>query len=345
VYYTVVYQLNDGTSKTEYWLVPTTSPANLATVRTVPGSGVAAQPVSIQYVNTALATKANDNAVVHLSGTETVTGLKSLATPPNVPVPVNTGDAANKAYVDSAVGTVGAGNFLATAGGTMTGSLTLSGNPATLVAPATVLFDGVVSNAPGFCTYALVNAVNAYCSIAYTYVPHISLTEVRTALPGAAYVTQLVGSLSDGAACEITSSPSVDFYPRYSPPLNELIVVSYRGQGRAIAEVNNPSSIASLATGADNGVRGSARTIKIPQARTPADCENAALAILDDAGLEAWSGAYQTWSDFLPGNAADIFPGDALVVNMPSRSAAFTAIVRQVDRSIGSGERSWILLN
>jgi hypothetical protein len=92
-------------------------------------------------------------------------------------------------------------------------------------------------------------------------------------------------------------------------------------------------------------VRGSARTIKIPQARTPADCENAALAILDDAGLEAWSGAYQTWSDFLPGNAADIFPGDALVVNMPSRSAAFTAIVRQVDRSIGSGERSWILLN
>jgi hypothetical protein len=122
VYYTVVYQLNDGTSKTEYWLVPTTSPANLATVRTVPGSGVAAQPVSIQYVNTALATKANDNAVVHLSGTETVTGLKSLATPPNVPAPVNTGDAANKAYVDSAVGTVGAGNFLATAGGTMTGS-------------------------------------------------------------------------------------------------------------------------------------------------------------------------------------------------------------------------------
>ncbi len=128
-YYTVVYQLDDGTTKTEFWLVPTTSPANLATVRTVPGSGTAAQPVSIQYVNTALATKANDNAVVHLNGTETVTGLKSFALPPNVPAPVNTGDVANKAYVDTAVGTVGAGNFLPVAGGTMTGSLTLNADP------------------------------------------------------------------------------------------------------------------------------------------------------------------------------------------------------------------------
>ena len=129
VYYTVVYQLDDGTTKTEFWLVPTISPANLATVRTVPGSGTAAQPVSIQYVNTALATKANDNAVVHLNGTETVTGLKSFALPPNVPAPVNTGDVANKAYVDTAVGTVGAGNFLSVAGGTMTGSLTLNADP------------------------------------------------------------------------------------------------------------------------------------------------------------------------------------------------------------------------
>ena len=128
-YYTVIYQLNDGTSMTEFWLVPTTSPADLAQVRTIPGSGTAAQPVSMQYVNTALAAKANDNAVVHLSGTESVTGLKTFAVSPNVPAPVNTGDVANKAYVDSAVGTVGAGNFLPVAGGTMTGTLTLSGNP------------------------------------------------------------------------------------------------------------------------------------------------------------------------------------------------------------------------
>jgi hypothetical protein len=203
-------------------------------------------------------------------------------------------------------------------------------NPATLVAPATVLFDGVIENAPGFCAYALVNAANLYCGIAYTYATHISLAAVRTALPNAGYVTQLVGALSDGAACEITSSPSVDFYPQYVPALNELIVVSYRGQGRAVAEVNNPASIAALQSTADNGERGSVRKVSIPSPRTDADCENAALAILDDAVSAAWSGTYQTWGDFLPGSAADIFPGDALAVNVPTRGAVFTAIVRQV---------------
>lgn len=204
-------------------------------------------------------------------------------------------------------------------------------NPATLIAPGTVLFDDVITGAVGFCTYALVNAVNMQCSIAYTYVAHISLAEVRTALPSASYVTQLVGSLSDGAECEITSSPSVDFYPQYVPALNELIVVSYRGSGRAAAVVRNAASVASLQNGSDDGTRGAAREVKTPTARTSADCENAALAMLEDAGGAAWSGTYQTWSDFLPGSADDIFPGDALAVDVPSRSAAFTAVVRQVE--------------
>ena len=70
--------------------------------------------------------------------------------------------------------------------------------------------------------------------------------------------------------------------------------------------------------------------MKTPSARTQADCENAALAILDDADGLAWMGTYQTWSDFFRDGAADIFPGDAVAVNVPSRNAAFTAIVRTV---------------
>ncbi len=129
VYYTVVYQLQPSEVRTEYWVVPTSSPATLAQVRTTPGSGTAAQPVSVQYVNSVLAAKANDNAVVHLAGTETVTGTKSFSTPPNVPTPVGTSDVTNKAYVDAAIANVGAGNYLPTAGGAMTGPLTLSASP------------------------------------------------------------------------------------------------------------------------------------------------------------------------------------------------------------------------
>ena len=204
-------------------------------------------------------------------------------------------------------------------------------DPATMVAAATVLYDGVIADAPGFCAYVLVDAINMQCSVAYTYAAHISLAEVRMALDGTTYVTQVVGPVSDGASCEIASSTTLDFYPQYVPPLNALIVASYRGSGRAVAEIVNSASIAALTSGADNGERGMVRTMKTPSARTQADCENAALAILDDAcGGPAWSGMYETWSDFLPGGAGDIFPGDAVAVNVPSRGAVFNAIVRQV---------------
>jgi hypothetical protein len=129
VYYTVVFQLGPGDVRVQYWVVPTTTPANLAAVVTTPGSGTAGQPVSLQYVNSELATKANDNAVVHLAGTETITGTKSFSAAPTVPTPTSSGQIANKGYVDSAVSTVGSGNFLSTAGGTMTGPIVLPANP------------------------------------------------------------------------------------------------------------------------------------------------------------------------------------------------------------------------
>jgi hypothetical protein len=130
VYYSVTYQLGPGQVKTESWIVPTTSPASLATVRATPGSGVAGQPVSMQYVNSALATKADDSSVVHLGGAETIAGAKTFAMAPSVPAPTNATQVASKGYVDDALANVGAGNYLSTAGGTMTGPLTLSGAPA-----------------------------------------------------------------------------------------------------------------------------------------------------------------------------------------------------------------------
>ncbi|MFZ0805367.1 MAG: hypothetical protein WAN03_04260 [Candidatus Sulfotelmatobacter sp.] len=124
VYYSVTYQLGPGEVKTEYWLVPvSTTAVNLAAVRTTPGSGEATQPVSMQYVNSELAT------VVHLGGTETITGTKTFSTSPTVPAPTSSAGIANKSYVDSAISNVGAGNYLSTAGGTVTGPITLPANP------------------------------------------------------------------------------------------------------------------------------------------------------------------------------------------------------------------------
>ena len=203
-------------------------------------------------------------------------------------------------------------------------------NPATQVAPATVLFDGVIANAPGFCTYALINAGDIQCSLAFTYIWLPVDALVRGTPFGGNPVTILAGSLLDGAACQVSTTPDIQFYPEYIPAPNELIQVSYRGQGHAAARVIDSASIAAHQRGGDDGVRGSVREIGVPTPRTSADCEIAALALLDDA-LQGWAGEYQVWSQFLPGGATDIFPGDGLAVNVPSRIAAFTAIVREVD--------------
>ncbi|HTZ96993.1 MAG TPA: hypothetical protein VMB18_11385 [Terriglobales bacterium] len=211
-------------------------------------------------------------------------------------------------------------------------------NPATEVAPATVLYDGVISGAPDFCTYALVNAANLQCSVAFTRLIQAVDTEVRSALPGLSYVTQIVGPLSEGSECNVTSSGELEFYSAYVPAANQQIEVRYRGQGRALARVTDPASIAAQQRGVDNGLHGGVRHIKEPLARTAADCENAALAIFDDMTNPAWSGQYECWSDFLPGSANDIFPGDALGLNLPSRGANFNVNVREVEVTVNDLE-------
>ena len=118
----VVLPLDDGTVRTEYWAVPATSPTTIAAVLTTPGTGLGNLAATQQDVNTAVATRALDATVVHLAGTETITGTKQFAVPP---APAGVHDAANKGYVDAAVAIVGAGSFVSKAGDTMTGPLTL----------------------------------------------------------------------------------------------------------------------------------------------------------------------------------------------------------------------------
>src|SRR5260370_39649724 len=57
-------------------------------------------------------------------------------------------------------------------------------NPATQIAPATVLYDGIIANAPGFCTYALINAGSIQRSVAFTYIWLADDALVRSPLPG-----------------------------------------------------------------------------------------------------------------------------------------------------------------
>jgi len=124
-FYVVVYQLDDGTVRKEYWAIPSASPTTIAAVQTTPGTGLANLAVTAQYVDEQVANRAIDATVVHLAGTETITGTKQFAAPPSLPAPAGANDGANKEYVDAAVANVGAGSYVARAGDTMTGPLNL----------------------------------------------------------------------------------------------------------------------------------------------------------------------------------------------------------------------------
>jgi hypothetical protein len=125
IVYTVVYQLNDATVKTESWSVGTSSPETIPQVRIFIGTSTpAGQLATQQYVNAALAN------VVQLSGSETITGAKQFTVAPVVPTPTQAGQAVTKAYVDASVANSGNGNFVSKSGDTMSGPLTLPADPA-----------------------------------------------------------------------------------------------------------------------------------------------------------------------------------------------------------------------
>ena len=82
--------------------------------------------VSRQYLDSSLTAKASDAVVIHNSGDESVTGVKTFAASPLVPTPTISAAAVNKAYVDTALSTVGAGSYVSKTGDTMTGPLLLN---------------------------------------------------------------------------------------------------------------------------------------------------------------------------------------------------------------------------
>ncbi len=111
-YYTAVYHLSDGSTSTEYWVVPTSSTASLASVRAqVMPAAVAMQSVSKQYVDSSVA---NVSAGLMQATGGIMNGPLTLSGDPSTNL-----QAATKHYVDQAAAT-----NVSKAGDVMTGQLT-----------------------------------------------------------------------------------------------------------------------------------------------------------------------------------------------------------------------------
>ena len=95
-YYRAIFKLNDGTTDSEYWVVPNAATTTIGAIRSklVP-TNTAAQFLTRDYA---------DATYVALASTQTISGAKTFSTSPAVPTPQNPTDAANKAYVDANAG-------------------------------------------------------------------------------------------------------------------------------------------------------------------------------------------------------------------------------------------------
>jgi hypothetical protein len=77
------------------------------------------------------------------------------------------------------------------------------------------------------------------------------------------------------------------------PQIGDLMHISYRRPGAAIARVQNTSSITTEAAAwGDDGLRSLTRRDLSPLPRTAAECELAAAALVNDAGYQHYEGTY-----------------------------------------------------
>ena len=119
------------------------------------------------------------------------------------------------------------------------------------------------------------------------------------------------------------------FYTGYTPVAGEQIAVSYRAIGRAVGRAVNTASQQALAQAGLPSEAVWIGTVTNPPARSSADCRNAALVLEQAAASTSalWSGTYKGTSLSF---SADVWPGDALLLNAPSTDLDAQVVVRSV---------------
>jgi hypothetical protein len=191
------------------------------------------------------------------------------------------------------------------------------------------LYDGAIASLPGACKLVAVSSINLSGTMRALNLTNLgSGWVVSTPVNGGPY-TRTVGSTGEASQCHLERTSIVAFYTGFIPAAGEQIAVSYRTIGRAVGRAVNTASQQALTQAGMPSEGAWIGSVTHPPARSSADCRNAALAIeLSAAGVSAlWSGTYK-------GNrmsfAADVWPGDALLLNAPSTSLNAQVVVRAV---------------
>jgi len=194
------------------------------------------------------------------------------------------------------------------------------------------LYDGAIASLPPACMVVAASSINLIGTMRAINLTNLGSGWVVSTPPGGGPYTRRVGTAAEAAECHLERTGKIVFYSGFAPVAGEQIAVSYRTVGRAVGRAVNTASQQALAQAGTPAVSTWIGSVTNPPARSSADCLNAALAIEQAAaGVSAlWSGSYS-------GNrmsfAADVWPGDALLLNAPSTNLNAEVVVRSVQVS------------
>lgn len=191
------------------------------------------------------------------------------------------------------------------------------------------LYEGQIGSLPGTCTVVAASSINLFGTMRALNLANLGSGWVVTTPSGGSPTTRRVGSPAQSAECRVDSTGTLTFYTGFAPPAGEQIAVSYRSVDRAVGRAVNTASQQALANAGLPPVSSWIGTVTNPAPRSSQDCRNAALALSRAAASAStlWSGTYQCTRAALD---SDVWPGDALQLNLPSANINAEMIVRSV---------------
>ena len=191
------------------------------------------------------------------------------------------------------------------------------------------LYDGAIANLPGSCMVVAASSINLVGTMRALHLTNLGSGWVVSTPPNGSAYTRRVGTQVEAAECCLERTGRLLFYAGFVPVAGEQIAVSYRTVGRAVGRAVNTTSQQSLAQAGAPAVATWIGTVTNPPARSSADCRVAALVMEQAAASVSalWSGTYK---GIRASFAADVWPGDALLLNAPSTNLNAQVVVRAV---------------
>ncbi len=193
---------------------------------------------------------------------------------------------------------------------------------------ATVLYAGAIASSPARCVFGLVNSVDLLVSAGACTLKQTGSAWVVSTLPSGATLVRRAGTADEGADFAL-SGANLHFWPGRVPAANETFTVTYRRGERAFARMQNADVLAEEQA---LGLPGSpvwTGAVQSPAARSTADCQAAAQALLAFFASPA-TGVAGSCALVNAQQSADVQPGDQVALHALGNAAPVQVPVERV---------------